>query len=39
MKAIDKLNDRMIDYEKQKSNMTEDINSKALVDNTTGKKL
>ena len=39
MKAIDKLNDRMIDYEKQKSNMSEDINSKALVDNTNSKKL
>lgn len=39
MKAIDKLNDRMIDYEKQKSNQSEDINSKALVDNTNSKKL
>jgi hypothetical protein len=39
MKAIDKLNERMIEYEKQKSNMTEDINSKALVDNTNNKKL
>lgn len=39
MKAIDKLNDRMIEYEKQKSNATEDLNSKALVENTQGKKL
>lgn len=38
-KAIDDLNNKMIDYEKAKSNLTEDKNTVTLVANTNVKNL
>jgi hypothetical protein len=37
--AIDGLNNKMIEYEKIKSNLTEDKNTVSVVANTNAKKL